>query len=151
MTFEPPAEPESESDPDVLVVGLHEEFLTTQKKEVVTGVAQVRKTIESESADLEFDVERERAEVTRVVVADQEVSSVPQPYWDGDTYVVPVVEEELIVTKRLVVREEVRIRRVRGTDTVSVPVTVRRERVVVDEIDVNTKPGKHGEESNDSV
>ncbi|GAB20098.1 hypothetical protein GOEFS_105_01090 [Gordonia effusa NBRC 100432] len=151
MTFESQTDPAPESNPDALVLGLHEEFLTTQKKEIVTGIAQVRKTIESESADLEFDVERERAEVTRVGVEGREVTSAPEPYWEGDTYVVPVVEEELVVTKRLVVREEVRIRRVRGTDTVSVPVTVRRERVEVAEIDVNTKPGKHGEESNDRV
>ncbi|NMO05281.1 YsnF/AvaK domain-containing protein [Gordonia sp. TBRC 11910] len=140
-----------EADPDVVTVALHAEFLTAEKREVVTGKAQVRKTIETESAEVNVDVEREHADVTRVAVDNRVVTSAPEPYWDGDTYVVPVVEEELIVTKRLVVREEVRIRRVRGTETVSVPATVRRERVEVTEIDVNTKPGKHSQQSNDIV
>ncbi len=131
------------TDPHVLTIPLHEEYLTTAKREVVTSVAQVRKTVDTESASISLDVTRERADVERVSVAPREVAADTQPYWDGDTYVVPVVEEELVVTKRLIVREEVRIRKARGTETVSVPVTVRRERVEVNEIAVNSNPDKH--------
>lgn len=141
----------TEPDPDTLVVGLHAEYLTTAKKEIVTSIAQVRKTIDTESADIDVDVARDQAQVTRVPVTTREVTDGAAPYWDGDTYIVPVVEEELIVTKRRVVREEVHIRRVRGTETVSIPATVRRERVEVTEIAVNPKPEKHSRESNDSV
>lgn len=128
-------------DSQRITVDLHEEYLTARKKQGVTSVARVHKKVETESADMPFDVAREHAEIERVPVDHQVVTSAPQPYWDDDVYVVPVVEEELVVTKRLVVREEVRIRRVAGTETVSVPVTLRRERVEVTEIGVDQETG----------
>jgi stress response protein YsnF len=39
----------------------------------------------------------------------REVAQAPLPFEEGDTLIIPVVEERLIVEKRLVVVEEIRV------------------------------------------
>jgi stress response protein YsnF len=48
--------------------------------------------------------------------------------------VIPVIEEVLIVEKRLVLKEELHVRRQQTTENVEVPVTVRRQRAVVERV-----------------
>ncbi|MFT3899895.1 MAG: YsnF/AvaK domain-containing protein [Gordonia sp. (in: high G+C Gram-positive bacteria)] len=123
------------AQPDKMTVGLHQEYLTAKTREVVTGIAQVRTSVVTESEELTVPVSREVVEVDRVAVDDREVDEMPTPYWDGDTLVVPVVEEEIVVVKKLVVREEVRITRQRKTKNVHVDGEVRRQRVDVVQVD----------------
>jgi stress response protein YsnF len=54
---------------------------------------------------------------------------------EGETTIIPVVEEVLVVEKRLVLKEEIHIRRLISKDDVEVPVTVRRQRAVVERDD----------------
>ncbi|GAA3044385.1 hypothetical protein GCM10010528_24690 [Gordonia defluvii] len=146
-----------------MTVGLHQEYLTAKTREVVTGIAQVRTSVVTENEELSVPVSREFVEVDRVVVDDREVDEVPSPYWDGDTFVVPVVEEEIVVVKRLVVREEVRVTRHRKTKNVVVDGEVRRQRVDVVQVDPHhrvraeipietrsdSNTGRHGHVGND--
>ena len=46
--------------------------------------------------------------------------------------IVPVLEEVLIVEKRLVLKEELRIRRSRSQETEEIPVRLRKQRAVVE-------------------
>ncbi|GAB08360.1 hypothetical protein GOARA_009_00070 [Gordonia araii NBRC 100433] len=129
-----PENPDS-PHPGKMTVGLHQEYLTAKTREVVTGIAQVRTSVVTENEELSVPVSREVVEVDRVTVDEREVDEVPTPYWDGDTFVVPVVEEEVVVVKRLVVREEVRVTRQRKTKHVLVDGEVRRQRVDVVQVD----------------
>ena len=129
------AETPDAQHPGKMTVGLHQEYLTAKTREVVTGIAQVRTSVVTENEEISVPVSREFVEVDRVVVDDREVDEVPAPYWDGDTFVVPVVEEEIVVVKRLVVREEVRVTRHRRTKNVVVDGEVRRQRVDVVQVD----------------
>ena len=76
---------------------------------------------------------RETVEVARVPVgtyADQ-----PQPIrHEGDVIVVPVYEEVLVVEKRLLLREEVRITRHRDETRDPQEVSLRRTRVEVERL-----------------
>jgi stress response protein YsnF len=56
----------------------------------------------------------------------------PQPRVEGNVTVVPIVEEVLVVEKRLLVKEEVRITLRDTTERVEVPVQLRRQRAVVE-------------------
>ena len=49
--------------------------------------------------------------------------------------VVPILEEVLIVEKRLLLKEEVRITRHSTTDVVETPVTLRKQRAIVERLD----------------
>ena len=58
---------------------------------------------------------------------------VPNIRHEGDTMIIPVVEEVLVTEKRLVLREEVRVTRRQRFDTVAVRDTVRREVIEVED------------------
>jgi stress response protein YsnF len=55
---------------------------------------------------------------------------------------VPVLEEVLVVEKRLVLKEELHIRRRATTETVEVPITLRKQRAVVERIDPDKPTGE---------
>jgi stress response protein YsnF len=48
--------------------------------------------------------------------------------------IIPVLEEVLVVEKRLVLKEEVHIRSTTSGEDVEVPVTLRRQRAVVERV-----------------
>ncbi len=86
----------------------------------------------------------EAFEVTRVPV-DQVVNQAPGIRTENDVTIIPIMEEVLVVEKRLVLKEELHIRKRRTTENVEFPVELRKQRAVVeripaDEDDANTKP-----------
>jgi stress response protein YsnF len=86
-------------------------------------------------------VQREIVEVTRVPI-DRMVETAPEIRTEGDVTILPVVEEVLVVEKRLVLKEEVHIRRRVTTETAEVPVTLRKQRVEVERIDPDKPTGE---------
>lgn len=117
---------------DVLTLAEERAFVTKRRYE--SGVVRVRTVTEErdhiERAALEF----ETAEVTHHPV-NQFVDAMPQPREEGDLTILPVVEERLVVEKRLFVTEEIHIRRVRRTEDVELPVSLRRQHAVVERLD----------------
>jgi uncharacterized protein (TIGR02271 family) len=112
------------------VIPLVEETATVEKREVVTGHVRVRTVTDTVEEVAHADVQRETVEVTRVPV-DKVVETAPAIRTDGDVTIVPVLEEVLVVTKQLVLKEELHIRRHIETETVEVPVTLRKQRAIV--------------------
>jgi len=112
------------------VIPLVEETATVGKRQVVTGRVRVRTVTDTIDELAHADVERETVEVTRVPV-DRMVESTPDIRTEGDVTIVPVLEEVLVVEKRLVLKEELHIRRRVETETVEVPVTLRKQRAIV--------------------
>ena len=105
-----------DTDPQVvledepIVIPVVEEQLHVGKRSVVTGTVRLDKHIGvyEEALDIplavrSFDVER--------VVLNQPVEAAPPVRQEGDTTVYPLVEEQLILTKQLIVREELRVTR----------------------------------------
>jgi stress response protein YsnF len=58
----------------------------------------------------------------------------PQSRQEGDTLVIPVIEEIAVVVKRLVVTEEVRLRFVTTETPFEEAVSVRRQKATVDRV-----------------
>jgi stress response protein YsnF len=75
-------------------------------------------------------------ETTRVEIG-KEIDTIPSVRTNGDTTVIPVVEEVLVVEKRLILKDEIHVRRVISDDQVEVPVTLRKQRAVVKRDDEN--------------
>ena len=53
--------------------------------------------------------------------------------------IVPVLEEMLVVEKRLLLKEEIHLRRKVETETFEAPVTLRKQRVEVERVDENNQ------------
>jgi stress response protein YsnF len=79
---------------------------------------------------------QEHVEVNRVVV-NQIVDEIPPIRYEGDTMIVPILEEIVVIDVRLIVREEVHI--VRHREELHEPqrVVLRREEVQIEAVDEN--------------
>lgn len=116
---------------DAEVIPLAEEEARIDKREVVTGRVRIATKVDEVTQAVRATLSGETVDIERVPV-DREIGEVPAVRQEGDVTVVPVVEEVLVVEKRLVLKEEVRIRRRHTSEDVEVPVTLRRERVEVE-------------------
>ena len=113
------------------VIPLVEETATVGKRQVVTGRMRVQTVTDTIEEFAHADVQRETVEVTRVPI-DKVVETPPEIRTDGDVTIVPVLEEVLVVEKRLVLKEELHIRRRVEIETVEVPVTLRKQRAIIE-------------------
>jgi uncharacterized protein (TIGR02271 family) len=113
------------------ILPLVEETATIHKRAVVTGKVRVRTVTDTAEEIAKATLQSDSVEVTRVPV-DKAVDAAPEIRTEGDVTIVPVLEEVLVVTKQLVLKEELHIRRWVETETVEVPVTLRKQRAVVE-------------------
>jgi len=106
-----------------------EEQLKVDRREVETGRVRVRTVPEERTILASERLLRTDVAVERVPV-DEEVEAVPPIREDGETVIVPVVEERLV--KRLFLVEEVRLTRRASTEQFEQPVQLRSQRVAVE-------------------
>jgi uncharacterized protein (TIGR02271 family) len=130
-------------DGDRAVVPVVAEELAVTTRRVPTGGVRVRKTVARREAVVDEPLLREQVEIERVAV-NRPVEAAPPVREEGDTVVIPLVEETLVVEKRLMVREEIRITRRRVEARDPRRVTLRSEQVEVDRVppaDPSPPPG----------
>ncbi|AWB47281.1 hypothetical protein HYN69_01065 [Gemmobacter aquarius] len=121
---------ERDKDDDA-VLPLAEERLVVGTRRVVSGRVRLRVTTETLDEPVTADLRGETVEVTRVPV-DREVDAMPVTRVEGDVTIVPVVEEVLVVERRLVLREEIHLRRTATVETFATSVPLRQQRVVIE-------------------
>lgn len=121
---------------DDLHIPIVQEEAHVSKRVVETEHVRVHTFAEEERVVVQDELFREHVEVTRVPV-DRQVAEAPSIRTEGDVTIVPVLEERLIVEKRLFVVEELHLRRAVTTEPVSVPATLRRTQVEVTRNDLD--------------
>lgn len=126
------------TDDGRLLVPLHEEELVATTREVELGAVRLLKRVETVPVEIDIPVERDQVSIERIT-KDEYVDVAPEVRYEGDTMIVPVIEEILVTAKRFLLREEVRITRTRIAESVHVSESVRRERLDVEEIDEKMK------------
>lgn len=124
-----------QDDPERLA--LVEETASVAVRSVVTGRVRVRSETETVETSARAVLEGEEVEVTRVPI-DRPIDAAPPVRTEGDLTIFPVVEEVLVVEKRLYLREEIHIRRRPTSEVVDIPVSLRRQRAVLERIDPET-------------
>ena len=127
----------SESDPAPAqdVIPLLEEQARLEKREVVTGRVRVSTRVETFEEIAHALLRRDDVEVTRVAIGTPVEGPIPQVRTEGDVTIVPVLEEVLFVETRLVLKEELHIRKRTTTEQIEAPVTLRRQRADVERLD----------------
>jgi len=118
------------------VIPVVEEELVAQRREVKTGSVRVQKEVDQSVKRVESTVMHDDVQVRHVPV-NRVISETPKIRQEGDTIIVPVVEEELVITKRLVLKEEVHLVRRHSKQRVAQDVTLERERAVVERLDAD--------------
>ena len=116
-------------DEDELRVQRTEEELAAGTRQREAGSIRVRKRVRTDRERIEVPTRHEEISVERVPV---EGEATEAEIGEGEV-VVPVTEEEVVVHKRPVLKEEVRIRKDVVEDTEVVEEDVRREEVEVED------------------
>jgi uncharacterized protein (TIGR02271 family) len=115
------------------VVPVIAEELHVGRDSVETGRVRVTKVVRERQEVVDQPTTTEQVTVERVSI-DRVVDQAPPPRQEGDTLVLPVLEEVVVVERRLVLKEEVRITR-RATESRNPQtVTLRSEDVRIDRI-----------------
>ncbi len=116
-----------------------EERADVSKVKVTTGRIRVRTVNDSHEEAVRASLESEAFEVSRVPI-DRQVEVAPEIRTEGDLTIIPVLEEVLVIEKRLVLKEEIHLRRRTKTETVESIVTLRRQRAEVEQVDEADRP-----------
>jgi uncharacterized protein (TIGR02271 family) len=122
------ADPTDVSDEDGVRVQRIEEELRVGTRERKAGSIRVRKRVRTDREHIEVPTRHEEVTVERTLVEGE----ASEAEIGEDEVVVPVTEEEVVVHKRPVLKEEVRIRKEVVEHTEVVEEDVRREEVEVE-------------------
>jgi len=116
---------------DSVTIPLIEEQVVLDKRIVQTGKVRLHKTVQEFEQQLDeplavntFDIER--------VILNQVVQSAPEIRQEGDTTIYPLVEEQLVLSRQLVLKEEVRVTRRISERRDTQVVTLRRDHLLVE-------------------
>ena len=121
--------PLSEGNP---IVPLLEERASVDKRTVTTGKVRVVTHTETVEELVRAVLDGEEADVMTVEV-DQTVSGpAPRIRTEDGVTIIPVLEEVLVVEKRLVLKREIRIRMRPTSDTIEIPVKLRKQQAKVE-------------------
>ncbi|WP_128545243.1 YsnF/AvaK domain-containing protein [Larkinella soli] len=132
--------PENRSTEPKQVIPVIEERIVVDKQVVETGSVRVSKRVSEEEKTFEIPVLSEEYSVERVPV-NQYIETPPEAVrYEGDTMILPVLQEVVVVEKRLLLVEEIRISKNQKMTSASQQVTLRREEVIVDRIPVSGNP-----------
>ena len=110
-----------------------DENLHVGVSKVETGRVRASKKVHEEDLIVSGPVTNDELSIERIPL-NTYVDAPPQVRYEGDTMVIPVVEEEVVVQTRLKLVEEVRITRRQVERTVERPVTLRKEEVVIERL-----------------
>jgi len=121
---------------DDLHIPIVEEQAHVLKREVGLEQVTVRTVAEEHQVIVRDEVRREHVEVTRVSI-NREVAEAPPVRTEGDVTIVPIVEERLVVEKRLFLVEELHLTKTASAQAVELPATLRRMRAEVERHDLH--------------
>ena len=126
------------------------EELAVAKQVVETGRVQVARVTHQREQLIDELLAHQTAEVERVRIG-RHVDTMPAVREEGDTVVIPIVKEVLVVERRLFLKEEVRVRRVRSTQRRQETVTLRHHEAVITHLPAETPATGEATETGERV
>lgn len=126
-----PAFPGPEGTPDEVVVPLVAEAVKVAKRPVVTGGVRVTKIVQEREEQIDEPLLQQTVEVERVPI-NRVVEGPVEMRYEGDTVIIPVLEEVLVVEKRWMLKEEVHIHRQYTELRHQQQVRVRNEEAIIE-------------------
>jgi uncharacterized protein (TIGR02271 family) len=115
------------------VIPLAQEELHIEKRTAETGRVRLTKAVHEREEEADLYHVREEIEVERIPL-NRVVDAPPALRHEGDTMIVPVLEEVLVVQKQLILKEEVHIKRKRVRTAHPERVKLRSEQILVERV-----------------
>jgi uncharacterized protein (TIGR02271 family) len=111
---------------EMAVVPLVEEQVAIERRQRETGRVRIRTRVHERTETVDEPVVREQVDVERVPI-NRIVGTAPPTREEGDYLIIPVVEEQIVIEKRLFLKEEIRVRKTRTTERHREDVVLRSE------------------------
>lgn len=124
----------SSKDNETLTLPVMEEAVHVGKEERTSGRVWIRKDVISEPVHLHETLSKENIDIERIV-KNTPVEDPPSAYFEGDTLVVPILEETIEIRKKLILKEEIHIHKVRTAEDTTIETSIRKERVHIERND----------------
>lgn len=118
---------------DTIVVPVHEEHLVPTTHEVEFGQVRFHKRVETVPVETIVDVKHDEVAVERIAVnRPVEGGHIPAARHEGDTLIIPVLEEVIFTEKRLMLVEEIHVTQRQVSEEVPIQDSVRREYIEIE-------------------
>ena len=127
--------PSDKGGRDAETVRLLAEELAVTRQQVETGRVRVQVFTREDEQLVDVPLVHQRVEVERVAI-NRPIEAIPPTRREGDVTILPVVEEVVIVERRLILKEELHVRLVRTTEQHRERVMLRRQEAVITRIPV---------------
>jgi uncharacterized protein (TIGR02271 family) len=129
------------SDVRETIIPLYEETLSVAKRRVERGRYRIDVRVVEREQSLEQTLERRDVQVERIAVG-RVVEAAPEVRQEGDVMIIPIVEEEVVLVTRLVLREEIHVRTktTRRTEQFTVNLRAERAEITRNGVDVGEEP-----------
>jgi uncharacterized protein (TIGR02271 family) len=117
-------------DAQETIIPLYKEAVSVIRRKVERGRFRIDVRVVERDQSIEQTLDRQDVEVERIAVG-RVVETAPEIRQDGDVMIIPIVEEEVVLVTRLVLREEIHIRKKTTQRTEQFTVTLRSERAEI--------------------
>src|SRR5215212_6115600 len=107
-------------------LSLAEENAHVEKRRIITGRVRVHTAVDVVDQVISEELTAERVAVNRYV------ETAPSIRTEGELTIIPVLEQVLVVQTKLLLKEEIHIRRSVTKETVTETVPVRKQRAVIE-------------------
>jgi uncharacterized protein (TIGR02271 family) len=127
----------TDKDPEArqIALPLYEEAVTVSKRVVPKNRVRVSTVTHQRRQLVDELLQRENVEIRRISIG-RPIEAVPAVREEDDTIIVPVVEEVLTLQRTLILKEEVRIRKVRTEERYQESVTLRSQQAGITRLPV---------------
>ena len=127
-------------------ISLYSEDVTLEKIVGETGRLKIAKRTRTREAVVDSELLREEA-IVETVPKGHQVFEMPVTRTEGDTMIIPVIEEVIHVEKRLILKEEIHITRRKTAKRFYDTVTLRHQEAVVSRVQSEASPVQSESES----
>ena len=123
-----------------MVIPVVAEQATVRKQSVITGRVKIRKIISQREEIINEELLKEQVVIEHKPI-DKLLTEAVSIRQEGDTLIIPVLEEVLVVDKRLMLKEEIHVTRKRVTVRETQTVDLRKESVDIQHQEVHEIQG----------
>lgn len=127
-------------DQETMVIPVIEEQAFLNKRVIETGKVRISKRVVKHEEAIDVPLFHEEVSVERVPI-NQYVDAEPEVRHEGNVMIIPVVREQLVMKKQLILVEELRVKKQVVETHQSHNVTLRKEEIDIRRIAANEKPG----------
>lgn len=131
--YEPTHEARQDTNQESMVLPLVAEEAHVRKQRVKTGKVRVTKHVRQWEEQIDEPLLQQHVNVTRVPL-NKPIAEPPTMRREGATTIVPVIEEVLVVEKRLMLKEEIHITTQQTEEVRTHSVTLRSEEVEIEHV-----------------